>query len=893
MQIRPVPEAQLHGVPFGFPCWTHRLDRAELEQLLGEGGVLGDLLLSYPLAVRRLLLFDRVRIESLDSALDPERVARCTPLLGDGGRLELVERLPLRGTAPDPWGLLVSDLDRAEDRLERLVDRLPGPVRAMAVAEGAALPDPEGNALLVLDGGSLLGRWARAEEALRAGWAVLRVGEAPLDRIHLLLRDGTPPAQLARLARLLPREAQPTVLLPPSAQADPPFAQLLGVESASVRATSERLGAREPDLDEVLGEQPGLVLLFVDPSVTALALGLSALRSGASVVLLPSEDQPDAEWHTSLLVDGLGGLGFALEQRTPLGSAPLEEAVVPVVDGTAGPPLHAVRGQVVLDEAPAGPLWIAAASAPRRIRAVVELLPRSGEPLELLEAGRSGGEHGRRVLLRLDATPLHRLAAEAERGGCVGVIDAGAVLQDGAPPDLPLAARRVRARRVVRRLMAAGHRVAGFWLGGRWEAAPEPADPRTLLVGAAAQKASSLGVDWDNGSARRRLIARIDAASGSVELQTYQVQDDATVREVELALARAAARGVAVRVLADAVWSARGTVDSLSPVLARLNSARGLAVRLVRPFAGLPSVVDLKRRDHRKVLVVDGGTAILGGRNLGEPYLRGFDEVPLGPASLYREVPWLDASVEVQGPVVAGLRAAFEQAWAEGTPVDLEEPLEVPATPTPPEGELDVRLVLHEGLEDAFSLEVIRELIDGAEQQISVVNTFPLQFELLEALLRALRRGVSVRVLVGNVRPLHGDRVPFPGGGVRDLANEVVHGRLDVLVDAGAAVHEFVLPLRPGWDPALGRVLPHVHAKVLSADGRRFTIGSANLDITAAYWESEVVLLVEDAGVAAELEQRLDELFGQSQRVDRDDPRWQRRAGRRRWLSRNWPAALG
>ena len=150
-----------------------------------------------------------------------------------------------------------------------------------------------------------------------------------------------------------------------------------------------------------------------------------------------------------------------------------------------------------------------------------------------------------------------------------------------------------------------------------------------------------------------------------------------------------------------------------------------------------------------------------------------------------------------------------------------------------------------------------------------------------------------MRVLVGNVRPLFGDRQPFAGGNVLELANEVIHGRLDTLVRAGAAVHEYSAPLRPGWDPALGRVLPHVHAKLLSVDGERYSVGSANLDITAAYWESEVLLLVEDADATAALDAQLDALFEDSPRLDADAGDWRHRADRRQWLSRNWPSSLG
>lgn len=77
----------------------------------------------------------------------------------------------------------------------------------------------------------------------------------------------------------------------------------------------------------------------------------------------------------------------------------------------------------------------------------------------------------------------------------------------------------------------------------------------------------------------------------------------------------------------------------------------------------------------------------------------------------------------------------------------------------------------------------------------------------------------------------------------------------------------------------------------MSADGRVCAVGSANLDVTASYWESELLLLVEDEPIARAFEARMDELIAGSVRVDREDPAWQRLARRREWM-RHWPGVL-
>jgi phosphatidylserine/phosphatidylglycerophosphate/cardiolipin synthase-like enzyme len=309
-------------------------------------------------------------------------------------------------------------------------------------------------------------------------------------------------------------------------------------------------------------------------------------------------------------------------------------------------------------------------------------------------------------------------------------------------------------------------------------------------------------------------------------------------------------------------------------------------LRVSRPIAGVPSLEELKRRDHRKLVTVDGRLALLGGRNLAHEYYTGFEEVALAPTTPWREVPWLDAGARVEGPAVAALERSFLEAWTEagGAAFDVPEP--------PPAGGTPARVVVHHGLRDARTLEAYLALVDGARSHVWAANGFPLLLELQHALLRALRRGVRVRVLFGPVTPTHGGE-PFEGEGTaaRSAATALVHSRIDALVAAGAEGYQLAVRDLPGWAPDLGLVHPHVHAKVMTADGRACAVGSANLDVTASYWESELLLVVEDEAVTRGLEARLDDLVVGSVRVDPGDPAWQRLARRREWL-RRWPGVL-
>lgn len=518
------------------------------------------------------------------------------------------------------------------------------------------------------------------------------------------------------------------------------------------------------------------------------------------------------------------------------------------------------------------------------------------------------------VGVRVRSTRSFRsLRAKLRRAGLSPrVIDAGAVIGEGEAPDVPARADAVRLARTAARMRLAGFPVVAIVYRGPHQPStrgfaavraddiaaldPPPRSARaastsvsTRLDSTTASETISgnrIQVELDNEKARDWLLSAIEASHQRVHLQVYMALDDDVGRPVEAALAAAGARGVTVRVLVDSLHGLHGSLGARNPLLDRLSSRPGVELRVSKPITASASLEDLKQRDHRKLVVVDGNVALLGGRNLSHEYYTGFGEVHLTPDTMWRVVPWLDAGARVEGPAVAVLDHAFLQAWrdAGGARFDILDAAAVGRTPA--------RVVVHRGLRDANSIEAYLALIETARSHVYAVNGFPMLLELQHALLRALRRGVRVRTLFGNLTPKHGD-TPFEGpwAAARTAATALVHSRMDALVAAGADCYEFVVPKQAGWDPAVGDVRPHVHAKAMSADGRLCAVGSANLDVTAGYWENELVLVVEDEAIARGVEARFDELMAGSARVDPKDSEWRRRAEQRGWM-RYWPGAL-
>jgi cardiolipin synthase len=510
------------------------------------------------------------------------------------------------------------------------------------------------------------------------------------------------------------------------------------------------------------------------------------------------------------------------------------------------------------------------------------------------------------------ATEIVRPSSIRAAAGVDAVVQAGAVLDDGGAQDVPSLAGPVQLGRVARRLRALGFPVVGcvgadggagvrrlhrseLPLRPETDLALDTAPPVAAADGLAAAlrvRADAAGTEvgrlaWhtDNRAARERLLHLVASARRRVLLQSYIFDDDGVGRAVVGALRDAACRGVEVRVLVDSLWARHGSLGLRNELLAALDPAPGVDVRVLRPVAG---VRDLKQREHVKLLVVDGEVAVLPGRNVAEAYYTGFDEVVLAPDTPQHQVPWVDLSTELTGPVVAMLEARFAAAWVEAGGAPL-----VPSPDPRGEGGTAAWLVTHRSLADATTLDAFRVLFEAARREIVVLNTFPLQHELQHALLARLRAGVAVRFLTGHVRPRHqGGRTPFPGSAERDLMTDLVHGRLDALAEAGAEVTAVSAPPSRSWDPSLGAVLPHLHAKLVIVDREVAAVGSANVDVASAYWESELLLVVRDRTRVGALADWADGLAAAGVRFEPADPAWRERAARRAWLSQSWPSLV-
>src|SRR5512138_1332109 len=308
-------------------------------------------------------------------------------------------------------------------------------------------------------------------------------------------------------------------------------------------------------------------------------------------------------------------------------------------------------------------------------------------------------------------------------------------------------------------------------------------------------------------------LAAIERACRTVHVEAYIFADDAVGNRFADALVACAGRGVRVRVLHD--WfGARG--EAGRRFWRRLEDA-GVEVRAFNPFR-FDAPLAWLRRDHRKSLVVDGRLGFVTGlciaaRWEGEPE-RG---VP----------PWRDTGVEIEGPAVGDLAAAFAAVWADAGPPLPPEDLQA-AEDAAPAGPVALRVVATEPA-TAGLLRLDQLVAALARGRLWITDAYFVGVpSYAQALRAAAVDGVDVRLLV-------------PGTSDLGVVKRLGVAGYRPLLESGVRVFE--------WNG------PMLHAKTAVADGRWARVGSSNLNVASWLGNWELDVAVEDVGFARGMEE--------------------------------------
>lgn len=357
----------------------------------------------------------------------------------------------------------------------------------------------------------------------------------------------------------------------------------------------------------------------------------------------------------------------------------------------------------------------------------------------------------------------------------------------------------------------------------------------------------------DGALAFPTMLAVIRAAKRTVCFENFIFANDGTGEQFAAALERARQRGADVRVLYDPI----GTLLVKGGSIARRLRHAEVKARPFRPLsmAAPWSWLHLRHRDHRKLLIADDLAAVVGGICIADHW---------APAE-HGGAGWRDTAVLVRGPAVADLQLAFERMWNRARRPVVESFTSLldgqALTLPPPRG--DARVVVVGDRPRTQRVAALYEwLADHAESSIEIADAYFVAPErVFQALVRAARRGVAVRLLV-------------PGRTNHPIAGLAARRIYEPMLAAGAEIHE--------WNGVM------LHAKTCVVDGVISMVGSSNLDPLSLHRNFELNVLIADARTGTTMREVFAADVARATPVNLAD--WRRRPWR--YKVAEWLAAL-
>ncbi|AVV44504.1 phospholipase D-like domain-containing protein [Streptomyces sp. ID05-04B] len=354
------------------------------------------------------------------------------------------------------------------------------------------------------------------------------------------------------------------------------------------------------------------------------------------------------------------------------------------------------------------------------------------------------------------------------------------------------------------------------------------------LIGVAATEGNALTALRNGDEIFPAMLAGIRSAEHTVDMMTFVYWKGDIARDFARALADRARAGVRVRLLLDGFGSRLIEKE----LLAEMEQAGVQVAWFRRPL--LLSPLKQNHRCHRKVLVVDEQTAFTGGVGIAEEWC--------GDARNEHE--WRDTHVEVRGPAVDGIAAAFAQNWAECHEELFDERDRF--VQHRPQGEAVVQVVRGSasfGWQDMQTL--IRVVLESAEHRFRLATAYFAPDEYFVDLLCATaRRGVEVEILLPG---------PHTDKRVCQLAGQ---HHYQALTACGVKIYQY--------QPTM------MHAKVITVDGVAALVGSTNFNRRSLDHDEEIMLAVLDESFTGTLDSHFDDDVRAATLIR--EGRWKRRS---------------
>lgn len=340
----------------------------------------------------------------------------------------------------------------------------------------------------------------------------------------------------------------------------------------------------------------------------------------------------------------------------------------------------------------------------------------------------------------------------------------------------------------------------------------------------------------------------IQAARYHINMETYIMEDDEVGRQFADLLIAMQKKGVQVNLMYDSVGSINTPREFFQPLI-----DAGVHVLEFNPINPTQLRKDwaVNQRDHRKLLVVDGKTAFVGGINISSVYSSGSFSTRKKKPQLNKDgeqIPWRDTQVRIDGPVALEFQKLFIETWGKQSGPDLGDHRYFP--PVAPAGNEIVRAI-GSSPDDPYSIiyATFISAIQHAESSIYLTNAyFVPDPQLRDSLKDAARRGVDVRLIL----PSHSDS---------SLVLYASRSFYSELLEAGVRIYE--------------RQDALLHSKTALIDGVWSTIGSTNLDWRSFVYNQEINAVILSPQFGAQTRTMFDRDLGASKEITKEQ--WEQR----------------
>ena len=338
----------------------------------------------------------------------------------------------------------------------------------------------------------------------------------------------------------------------------------------------------------------------------------------------------------------------------------------------------------------------------------------------------------------------------------------------------------------------------------------------------------------ENGAFFDTMLQSVGAAKKSVHFETFLWKDGTLGRRVAAALCERAGAGTQVRVMLDA----NGSSNMGKDVLQQLRSA-GCRVHMFHDHS-LRNLGVLNDRDHRKMVIVDGKEAFVGGHCVVDEWL--------GNAEDGKH--YADVSVRLHGPIVHSLQGAFSENWVGETGElflgdDVFPELE-------PAGSALIHAVFVKPQSSAPAIKILHHTaICLARKKIWIQNPYFIpEPDAIDAFGEAVKRGVDVRVLM-----------PSTSGSDNPMVQHAGHRNFEKLMKCGVRLFEYSHTL--------------LHQKIMTVDGVWSAVGSSNFDDRSFETNDEISLAIKDQELAGKLDAIFEKYVKRAEEIQLE--RWQKR----------------